>query len=157
MAKLKIELIGAPVLKQVAAPIPKVTKAIRTLIDDMKETMYGDNGVGLAAPQIGQSLRLFVIDDGTGFEAYINPVITEKSKATVDLSEGCLSIPGIIGVVERHQSVTVEYINRWGKRKTKKAEGLLAQAIQHENDHINGILFIERAKTLYESKDDDES
>lgn len=155
MAKLKIELIGSPVLKQAGVPITKIDKSVRALIDDMKETMYVDNGVGLAAPQIGQSLRLFVIDDGNGFEAYINPVITEKSKETADLSEGCLSIPGIVGVVERHCAVTVEYTNRWGKRKTKKATGLLAQAIQHENDHIDGILFIERAKTLYETKDED--
>lgn len=155
MAKLEIELIGSPVLKQPGVPIDKVDKSVRALIDDMKETMYAHDGVGLAAPQVGQSLRLFVIDDGNGFEAYINPVITEKSEETDDLSEGCLSIPGIIGVVERHCEVTVEYTNRWGKRKTKKASGLLAQAIQHENDHIDGILFVERAKTLYETKDED--
>ncbi len=155
MAKLNIELIGSPVLKQVATPIDKVDKSVRALIDDMKETMYADNGVGLAAPQIGKSLRLFVIDDGNGFEAYINPVITEKSAEMTDLSEGCLSIPGVVGIVERHCAVTVEYTNRWGKRKVKKADGLLAQAIQHENDHIDGILFIERAKTLYETKDED--
>lgn len=153
MAVREIVKIGAPVLKAKAKPVEKINREIKNILDDMKETLYAADGVGLAAPQIGVSLRFCVIDDGTGYEEYINPKIVEASEETEDRTEGCLSIPGFIGIVERASEVTVEYIDRRGKKKKRKAKGLLAQALQHEIDHLDGILYIERAKSLYREEE----
>ncbi len=157
MAIRDIVLIGAPVLKTPTEPVEKIDKNIKNILDDMKETMYHAEGVGLAAPQVGLSLRMCVIDDGTGYNEYINPEIIKTSEETEDLSEGCLSIPDFVGIVERFTEVTVEYTDRKGNRKRKKASGLLAQAIQHEVDHLDGILFIERAKALYRKEQEEEA
>ena len=118
MALLEIVKAGDPVLKQVAEPIEKVDSKLRKLMDNMAETMYKADGVGLAAPQVGQSIRLVVIDvgDENGLLAMVNPVITHKEGCVLD-SEGCLSVPNVFGDVERAEKVTVEYINRWGKKK----------------------------------------
>lgn len=147
MALLDIKKAGAPVLKEVCAPVQKVDSKLRTLLDDMAETMYKSNGIGLAAPQIGKAIRVVVIDIGEGLIEMINPLITSREGKVID-SEGCLSVPNIFGDVERAEKVTVEYTNRFGKRKKLKAEQLLARCIQHELDHLDGVLFIDIAKSL---------
>lgn len=147
MAVLEVIKAGNPILKQVAKPIKKVDSRLRRLMDDMAETMYKADGVGLAAPQIGQSIRLVVIDVGEGLLELINPVITKREGKVTD-SEGCLSVPGIFGDVERAERVTVEYTNRFNKRRALEADGLLARCIQHECDHLEGTLFIDIAASL---------
>ncbi len=148
MALLEIEKAGSPVLKKVCEPVKKINGKLRTLLDDMAETMYKYDGIGLAAPQIGHSIRAVVIDIGNGkLLELINPVIISKEGSCMD-SEGCLSVPGIFGDVERAEKVTVEYTTRYGKRRNLEADALLARCIQHELDHLDGILFIDLAKSL---------
>lgn len=149
MAVLEIVKAGDPVLKQKAVEIKKVDKKLRILLDNMAETMYSADGVGLAAPQVGRSIRCVVIDvgDDNGLLELIDPVITEREGSEID-SEGCLSVPNIFGDVERAAKVVVEYTNRWNKRKRLAAGGLLARCIQHELDHLEGILFIDVAKSI---------
>ena len=149
MAILDIKKAGDPVLKQVAAPVDRLTKWHRKLLDDMAETMYSADGVGLAAPQIGKSLRIVVIDvqDENGLLELINPVITMREGSVTD-SEGCLSVPEVYGDVERAARVTVEYTDRRSRRRSLTAEGLLARCIQHECDHLDGRLFIDIAVSL---------
>lgn len=149
MAILEIMKAGNPVLKQQAAKIEKVDGKLRKLLDDMADTMYEADGVGLAAPQVGKSICCVVIDvgDSHGKLEMINPVILEKEGSATD-SEGCLSVPNVFGQVERAEKVTVEYTTRWKKRKKLTAEGLLARCIQHEVDHLFGTLFIDVATSL---------
>ena len=149
MAILEIKKAGDPVLKQIAAPIDRLTKRHRQLLDDMAETMYSADGVGLAAPQVGKSLRIVVIDvqDEHGLLELVNPVITTREGTVVD-SEGCLSVPQVYGDVERAERVTVEYTDRRSRRRSLTAEGLLARCIQHECDHLDGRLFIDIAVRL---------
>lgn len=153
MAVRKIMLAGEPVLKQVAEPVQKINREITTLLKDMRETMQEANGVGLAAPQVGVSLRVILIDAGEGPVEYINPVLSDFSEEKEDMTEGCLSIPGYVGIVERSTGVTVTYKDRRGKERRLRAKGLLAQALQHEVDHLDGILYIEKAKSLYRESD----
>ena len=137
---------GNPILKAVAAPVTSFDKKLKFLILDMKKTLYEANGVGLAAPQIAVSKRIFVADDGeSGFEAYINPEWQPDGDEMATDSEGCLSVPGLFGEVTRYARVIVRYQDIHGKKKVKKASGLLARCIQHETDHLNGILFIEKS------------
>ena len=142
MALLEVLKAGNPVLKQVSVPVERVDKKLKKLMDDMAETMYENDGVGLAAPQIGQNIRLVVIDcqDEHGLLELINPVITFKEGEVVD-TEGCLSVPDIYGEVTRAAKVKVEFMNRRGKRQHLTATGLLARCIQHELDHLEGQLF----------------
>ncbi|MDF2499930.1 MAG: def1 [Anaerosporomusa subterranea] len=148
MAILDIRKAGDPVLKQKAAPVEKITKKIKELIESMTETMYVADGVGLAAPQIGVSQRIIVIDVGDGLIGLVNPVIVEHEGLEC-ATEGCLSIPGVFGDVERASRVTVEALDRNGKSVRIVADGLLARALQHEIDHLEGVLFIERSNTIY--------
>ncbi len=144
--------MGEPVLKEVCAPVERIDKKLKHLLDDMVETMCAKEGVGLAAPQVGVPLRIAVIDvDKKKLYELINPVITEREGSVVG-SEGCLSFPGLFGEVERAEKVRVEYTNRYGKKKFVEADGLLARALQHEIDHLDGKLFIEIAKNLSESR-----
>jgi len=148
---------GNPILKAVAAPVTAFDKKLKFLILDMKKTLYEANGVGLAAPQIAVSKRIFVADDGeSGFEAYINPVWQPDGDEMATDSEGCLSVPGLFGEVTRYARVIVRYQDIHGKKKVKKASGLLARCIQHETDHLNGILFIEKAISLHKGPKDEE-
>ena len=151
MSLLEIRKAGDPVLKEVCAPVERVDKRLRQMLDDMAETMYAADGVGIAAPQVGKALRAIVIDVGKkrGKERYdlINPVITDREGSCVD-TEGCLSVPKMYGDVERAEKVTVEYTTRYGKRRKLEADALLARCVQHELDHLNGILFIDLAKSL---------
>lgn len=147
MAVLDIMKAGHPVLKQVAEPVEFVNKKMRTLIDDMAETMYKTDGVGLAAPQIGVSQRIIVLDDGNGLLELINPEITHKEGSQIGL-EGCLSVPGYYGDVDRFDKIIVKAIDKHNKKVTIKAEGFLARILQHEIDHLDGHLFIEKADNL---------
>ena len=150
MALLEVLKAGNPVLKRVSVPVERVDKKLKNLMDDMAETMYENDGVGLAAPQIGQNIRLVVIDcqDEHGLLELINPVITFKEGEVVD-TEGCLSVPDIYGEVTRAAKVKVEFMNRRGKRQHLTATGLLARCIQHELDHLEGQLFIDIATSVH--------
>lgn len=148
MPTMDIKKAGNKVLKEIATPVGKIDRKIKQLLDNMAETMYAADGVGLAAPQVGVSLRIVVIDIGEGLLELINPEIISKEGSETD-TEGCLSVPGMYGEVERYASVTVEALNRSGKKFRVNGSGLLARALQHEIDHLNGILFIELAKTVH--------
>lgn len=147
MAILEIRKAGDAVLKKEAAPVVKIDRSIKKLLNDMRETLYDADGVGLAAPQVGVSLKVVVIDVGDGLIELINPVIVDKEELVTD-TEGCLSVPGVYGEVERYNHVTVEALDRSGKKITMSGSGLLARAFQHEIDHLDGVLFIEIAKSL---------
>ncbi|NCC64657.1 MAG: peptide deformylase [Spirochaetia bacterium] len=150
---LDIYTLGEEVLKQKCQPVTTFDSALRILVDAMFETMDQADGVGLAAPQIGVNSRLFVIHiKNTEKRAYINPQIIETSVETETAEEGCLSIPGVWHDVERPLRVTVQAQDLEGKVFTVKAEGLLARAIQHETDHLNGVLFIDRLDDIEREK-----
>lgn len=131
-----------PILRQQSQPVKKVTKRIKTLLDNMLETMYEADGVGLAAPQVGINERMIVIDVGKGPILLINPEIIAKSGQERDV-EGCLSVPGKNAYITRASKVEVVGIDPKGKKVQFKAEGLLARAFQHEIDHLDGIVFID--------------
>ncbi len=147
MALRAIRRYGDPALRKKAEPVLEITPEIQTLIDDMVETMYDALGIGLAAPQIGVSLRVIVIDEGTkestGPRAFINPVIVSQM-GSVRGEEGCLSLPGVYGEVVRAERVKVEALDRKGAPLQLEARGLLARVFQHELDHLDGILFLDR-------------
>jgi peptide deformylase len=145
MAVLKVRRYGDPVLRRRAVPVSEVTPQIRRIVEDMTETMYDEVGIGLAAPQIGHSLRLLVVGDeeGRGVQALVNPVITE-SGGTVTAEEGCLSLPGIFADVTRAQWVRLEAQDLEGRPIALTARGLRARVFQHEIDHLDGVLFIDR-------------
>ncbi len=146
---MKIIQAGNPILAAVAEPVADFDKNLKHLLEGMKKTLYEANGVGLAAPQVAVSLRVFVADDGeSGYDEYINPVWEPLDDEMILDAEGCLSVPDLSGDVNRYARVLVTYQDRRGKKRQKKAEGLLARCIQHETDHLNGILFIEKAVTL---------
>jgi peptide deformylase len=144
MAVLSMRRYGDPILRLLAAPVAAVTPEIKTLIADMAETMWHQVGIGLAAPQIGVSLRIFVMDDGKrGARAIVNPVVTERG-GVVKEEEGCLSLPGIFAQVERSKSLRIEGLDGDGQPIGFEAQGLQAKIIQHEMDHLDGVLFIDR-------------
>ncbi len=151
MAVLGIRIMGDPVLRQKAESLGQVDDEIRRLIKDMFETMYEADGVGLAAPQVGVSQRVIVVDpheqDVKPF-GLVNPVIVESADDTERGEEGCLSIPGLKDIVERPASIVVEALDAEGKPVRIEAEGLLARVLQHEVDHLDGILFIDRVSPL---------
>ncbi|MDU2065938.1 MAG: peptide deformylase [Sporomusaceae bacterium] len=154
MAILDIKRAGDKVLKEIALPVEKIDKKLKQLLDNMADTMYAADGVGLAAPQVGVSLRVVVIDVGDGLIELINPVIIAKEGEEVG-PEGCLSVPGVCGEVKRFASVTVEALNRQGKKVRYQGTGLLSRAFQHEIDHLDGILFIDIAESIMTSSKDD--
>ena len=141
-----VRYAGDKVLRKKARAVKSVnSKRTRKLIDDMFETMYADGGVGLAAPQVGESVQVIVIDtreDGQRM-ALINPRVTMRSKSVVEEKEGCLSIPGVEGMVCRSEKVIVRGRSPEGKWAEITGEGLLGRALQHEIDHLNGVLFID--------------
>jgi peptide deformylase len=144
MAVLSMRRYGDPILRRLAAPVAAVTPEIKTLIADMAETMWHQVGIGLAAPQIGVSLRIFVMDDGKrGARAIVNPVVTDRG-GVVKEEEGCLSLPGIFAEVERNKSLHIEGLDGEGQPISFEAQGLQAKIIQHELDHLDGVLFIDR-------------
>ena len=133
------------ILKKKSREVDTIDEKIQTLIDDMIETMYKFNGVGLSAVQVGILKRVVVIDidDGTGVKVLINPKIT-KTKGEQEVEEGCLSFPNKYAKMIRPKEVTVEALDRNGKKFTIKAKDLLAQAIAHECDHLDGIVFVDK-------------
>ena len=147
MSALRIVKDGAPVLKKTAAPVKTITKRVKRLLDDMAETMYSAEGVGLAAPQVNESLQIVVLDDGNGLIELINPEIL-ASEGETGIEEGCLSIPGFRALIPRKEKVTVKALDRNGHEFTLEADGLLAICIQHEIDHLNGILFVDYLSPL---------
>lgn len=157
MSIRKILKYGDPVLRQKSKEITKISKKIQILAEDMLDTMYANNGVGLAAPQVGELLRLVVIDVSTGSERYnpiilINPKIIKKEGA-VACSEGCLSFPEVYTDVRRYKNVTVKALDIKGKPfiiEGKDGE-LLSRALQHEFDHLDGILFVDHVRNRFEA------
>lgn len=143
MALRNIRIIGDEVLRKRAKEVKLFNQKLAVLVEDMVDTMYESNGVGLAAPQVGVLKRVFVIDVGDGVEVFINPEIIETSEETQKDIEGCLSIPGERGYVIRPQRVKVRTLTLEGKERLVEAEGLFARAICHENDHLNGQLYID--------------
>ncbi|MFQ6059570.1 MAG: peptide deformylase [Anaerolineae bacterium] len=143
MAVLEIITYPDPVLLSESQAVPRVTRRVRRLARDMLETMYAAPGVGLAAPQVGVRQRVIVVDVGEGPITLINPEITAADGEQVGL-EGCLSLPDLVGEVRRAEWVVVSGLNRRGRPITVEGEGLLARALQHEVDHLDGILFIAR-------------
>lgn len=115
----------------------------QTLIDDMIETMYAEKGVGIAAPQIGIHKRIIIVDTGDGAHAFINPKISRKSIRKVESEEGCLSVPGVYGMVRRHKTCHLDAYTRDGRKISMKLKGFPSIVFQHETDHLNGILFID--------------
>ncbi|MBF0328979.1 MAG: peptide deformylase [Nitrospirae bacterium] len=152
MAILEIRKYPDEVLKKKALPVEKVTDKIRTLIDDMIETMHAAPGVGLAAPQVGVSKKIIVIDISSKEEQYplialINPEIIDTD-GLVSSDEGCLSLPKYTTVVKRAERVVVKGIDREGREVVIEADGLLARALQHEMDHLDGLLLIDRISSI---------
>lgn len=148
MAIYQIVEIGDDVLRQKAIKIREITPQVIKLLDNLRDTLKDSEvGVGLAAPQIGISKCAIVVDfDGEYYEL-LNPEIVASEGTEVD-SEGCLSVPGVVGDVERAFQVTVVGLNRGGEKVVIEAKGLLARIFQHEIDHLNGILFVDRAKNI---------
>ncbi|MCD4754111.1 MAG: peptide deformylase [Anaerolineaceae bacterium] len=156
MAILEIKTVPAEVLRLKAKPVKSVGNEINTQIINMIETMKNAPGAGLAAPQVGVSNRVIVVQFGDEEDeeippktyAVVNPVITKPSKETVFGIEGCLSIPNIVGEVERSESIIIKGLNRYGQPFKLHASGWLARIFQHEVDHLEGILFTDRAASL---------
>lgn len=151
MALRHIVEIGDDILRKKCRPVPEVTDRTRELIDDMLETLHDAGGVGLAAPQVGVMRRLFVVDleDETGPKILVNPEIVE-SRGEQDGEEGCLSIPNKAGEVKRPAYVKIKGLGRDGEPVEYEGEGLLARAFCHENDHLDGVMYIDKAEKVWE-------
>ncbi|WP_066638760.1 peptide deformylase [Desulfolucanica intricata] len=147
MALYKIVEIGDSVLREKSVPVRNITPNIHKLLDNMAETMYDAKGVGLAAPQVGVLKRVIVVDAGEGLIELINPVIVKASGQDID-TEGCLSVPGVLGDVPRAAKIVVKGLDRNGQEVQYRARGYMARAFQHEMDHLDGILFIDKAVNL---------
>ena len=143
--KRKILRFPNPILRKKCKALKRVTPQIVKLIDDMIETMHAAPGVGLAAPQVGESVRVIVADVGKGPISLVNPKLLEKSGSQT-FTEGCLCLPGVEAPVERASCVTVKGLDRAGKQVKIEAQGLLATVFQHEIDHLDGFVFIDRVK-----------
>lgn len=154
MAVREIKILGDPVLRKPSEVVGELDDGVRILVKDLFETMYRAEGIGLAAPQVGVSQRVLVVDvgtadeDGMGAVALVNPVVVESSREKSKAPEGCLSIPDMEEVVERPETVTVEGLDPDGEPVTMEVSGLLSRALQHEIDHLDGILFIDRVSPL---------
>jgi peptide deformylase len=155
MAVLEIKKYPEKVLKQRAAPVEKIDETLQRLIDDMIETMYAAPGIGLAAPQVGVSKSLIVIDvshreeeeEKTPLVVLINPVL-RAADGEIESEEGCLSLPGYITTVNRAERILVHGLDREGKPVQIESQGLLCRALQHEIDHLNGTLLIDRISSI---------
>jgi peptide deformylase len=150
----KLHLLGSPVLRQRADPVPGVDDAVRQLIDDLFETMHVAKGVGLAANQVGVAQRVAVVDTGGDTPdplVLVNPTIVHRGEETETAEEGCLSIPEIFGDVERPVSIIVEATDRSGALYRLETSGYQARAIQHEIDHLDGVLFLDHLSAVKRS------
>ena len=155
MALREIRKDGDPLLRKTSKRITEINDRIKLLFDDMVETMDFANGVGLAAPQIGVLRRAVVIDIGEGPIKIINPEIIESKGEIVDV-EGCLSVPNLTGKVGRPETVKIKFLDEHGEEKTVEATGLLARAFCHEIDHLDGILYIDKALEMFDENMEDE-
>lgn len=144
---LDIRKDGDPVLRQKAMPVAVIDDRMRQLAADMLETMYSAPGVGLAAPQVGVAVRLIVVDDGSGPHTLFNPRVVSR-RGEVCEEEGCLSVPGMVGKVRRAAQVEVEAYDRAGRKIMVTGDDLLAIILQHETDHLDGVLFTDKAESL---------
>jgi peptide deformylase len=152
MALRNIVEYGDDTLRKTCRPVSEITDRIKTLIDDMIETMHDANGVGLAAPQVGVLRRIFVVDIGEGPIVLINPEIVEmKGEQTGE--EGCLSVPGKSGTVTRANYVKIRGLDSEGNEVEYEGTELLARAFQHENDHLDGVLYIDKATEMWKFED----
>ena len=156
MAIKKILTEPNKILRQVSKPVDKVTKEEQALMDDMLETMYDANGIGLAAIQIGVPKRIIVMDISKNDQEnnpmyFVNPVIKNKNKEFSTYEEGCLSVPNQFAEIDRPATCEIEYLDYYGEKKLLKANGLFATCIQHEMDHLEGILFIDYLSKLKKS------
>ncbi len=147
MSCRKLRFIGDELLRKKSRPVEEFGERIHTLLDDMAETMYESQGVGLAAPQVGILRRVVVIDVGDGLVEMINPEITASSGTQTD-AEGCLSVPEYIGTVTRPDTVTVRAQDRDGKSFETTATGFFARAVCHELGHLDGVLFVDKADEI---------
>ena len=152
---LEVRKYPDEILKRRAKKVDEITPEIKELIFNMAETLRQTQGSGLAANQVGLSIRLFVALVESKFYAIINPEIIKQSKEISDMEEGCLSIPGIYGDVPRPAEIVLSGYDKNGKRLKIKASGLRARVFQHETDHLNGILFIDKAKNFHEYRPDE--
>lgn len=160
MAQRQIREVGDPLLRKKSRTVEVIDDKVKQLIEDMYDTLKAaDDGIGIAAPQVGVLKRVIIVDlsdeDGEGPYKLINPVIT-KSKGEQVCREGCLSVPGLLGDVVRPKEVTVEAQNEEGKKVVIKAKDLLAICLCHEIDHLDGILFIDKATELFDADAEDE-
>lgn len=152
-----LSIIANPneILRRQSVPIDKSRikhDSFQALITDMAETMLTKDGIGLAAPQIGHNLRLITVNTKDGVMPMINPIITKKSLSKDWDEEGCLSVPNTFGDVKRHKTIRVKFLMADGNPKHIEAQGLFARVIQHEIDHLDGILFIDKAKRIHEAQ-----
>ncbi len=157
MAKLEIKFVPDPILRRKARAVGQVDARIQTLLDDMLETMYASQGVGLAAPQVGISQRVIVVDIGDGPIRVVNPRLTLLGEEEELATEGCLSIPGVQGDVWRSLRVSVRGLDEHGRPLRLQAEGFLARAFQHEVDHLDGFLFVDKASDVRPVTTEDDS
>ena len=152
MAKREILTEPNPILRQISKTVEKVGKEEQELMKDMLDTMYAANGIGLAAIQVGIPKRIIVIDLNKNEKKtpmfFVNPVIKERNRINAVYEEGCLSVPNQFAEIERPNKCEVEYLDFYGEKKLLKADGLLATCIQHEMDHLEGILFIDYLSKL---------
>ena len=162
---LDIVQIGDPVLRRKAHKITQIDRDIRLLAEDMVETLRDSGGVGLAAPQVGESIRMIVVEypeddskEDSPKKTYkvINPEIIWRSEETVEGDEGCLSIPGYVGTVTRNESIKVKGLSVFGRPLKISASGWLARIFQHEIDHLEGICYIDRASAIYKPSEEKE-
>ena len=171
MALRQIIHLPEPILRKKAKPVTEFNKDLQTLIDDMLETMRDAPGVGLAAPQINLPMQLAVVEYAEGEDdeenegkelkkktyVLINPEIVKVSEEKVMGIEGCLSIPGVVGEVERHEAIQVKALNRHGQPVKLKVDGWMARIFQHEIDHLNGVLFTDKATRIWKPSEDEEA
>ncbi len=171
MALKQIAYLPEPILRRKAKPVTKFDKDLQTLIDDMIETMRDAPGVGLAAPQVNIPLQLTVIEYAEGEDeeenegkelkkklfVLINPEIVKVSEEKVVGVEGCLSIPGLVGEVERHETIQVKALNRHGQPVKHKVSGWMARIFQHEIDHLHGVLYTDKAVRVWKPQEDDDT
>ncbi|HSH34843.1 peptide deformylase [Schnuerera sp.] len=155
MAIRQIRFEGDPILRKNSRKVTEVNERIKILLEDMVDTMYENEGVGLAAPQVGVLRRVVVIDIGEGPIKLINPEIVEEEGENIDV-EGCLSVPNRAGTVKRPEKVKVKYLDENGQENIIEGTGLLAKAFCHEIDHLNGILFIDKIIEEIESEESHE-
>lgn len=152
MAVYKIVEYGNEILRGKAKTVPRITNNVLKLLGNMADTLYSAQGAGLAAPQVGVAKRVVVIDAGEGLVELINPeIIAFAGQETA--SEGCLSMPGTLGEVTRAATVKVKYLDRHGQEQIVQARDLFARAIQHEVDHLDGVLFIDRAQRIWKMEE----